>query len=278
MSTQAASADRIRADWDAIATRFDQFVTPEAIQFGTEILRRVDVGRGVRLLDVAAGSGALSVPAARLGAEVVAFDIAPGMVERLKVRAQVEGLAKLEAVVMDGQDLKFPDETFDISVSQNGVSLFPDFSAGLREMVRVTKRKGRVVISAFGAPQKAEFLTFFVGALRAVIPGFTPLPLNPPPLPFQVADPTMLHRHLVDAGLVDVHVDTARWDMHFESARHFWDLVTSSNPMGAQWAAEMSAEQQTAVQRVLDGMLRERSGGAPGAVLHVEMNVGTGTR
>jgi len=56
----------------------------------------------MRFLDVAAGTGALSIPAARLGAQVMATDISPAMVKRLNARAREEGLPNLDARVMDG--------------------------------------------------------------------------------------------------------------------------------------------------------------------------------
>jgi len=278
MSTQAPTTEQIRDAWDAIATGFDEFVTPKSIRFGEEALRRVDLRPGQRFLDVAAGTGALSIPAARLGAQVVATDIAPTMIERLRARAQGDGLSNLEGVVMDGEALDLDDDTFDVSASQNGVSLFPDLKAGLNELVRVTRPGGRVLIVAFGPPQKAEFLTFFMGAMRVAVPGFTPPPMDPPPLPFQLADHTTLHRKLVEAGLVEVEVESVTWEMPFESAAHFWDIVTSSNPIGAQLTANLTDEQIAAVQQVLDGMLRDRSGGEPGAVLHTETNIGLGTK
>lgn len=278
MSTQAPTTEQIRNSWDAIATRFDEFVTPESVVFGEEALRRADLRPGMRFLDVAAGTGALSIPAARQGAQVVATDIAPAMVERLNARAQADGLSNLKGVIMDGEALDLDDDTFDVAASQNGVSLFPDLEAGLSEMVRVTRPGGRVLIVAFGSLPKAEFITFFMGAMQAAIPGFTPLPMDPPPLPFQLADPAAFRRKLVDAGLVDVEVETVTWDMPFESATHFWDLFTSSNPIGAQLTANLTDEQAAAVRQVLDGMLRERSGGEPGAVLRTETNIGLGTK
>lgn len=278
MSTQAPSTERIRDSWDAIATRFDEFVTPKAVVFGGEALRRADLRPGMRFLDVAAGTGALSIPAAQRGAQVLATDIAPAMVERLNARAQAEGLSNLEGVVMDGEALDLDDDTFDVSASQNGVSLFPNLEAGLSEMVRVTRPGGRVLIVAFGPLPKAEFITFFMGAMQAAVPGFTPLPINPPPLPFQLANPTAFHRKLVDAGLVDVEVETVTWDMPFESAAQLWDLFISSNPIGAQLTANLNDEQAAGVRQVLDGMLRERSGGERGAVLHTETNIGLGTK
>jgi hypothetical protein len=66
--------------------------------------------------------------------------------------------------------------------------------------------------------------------------------------------------------------------MAFRSGAHLWDSVTSSNPIGAQLVAGLTEAQADEARQVLDGMLRERSGGGPGAVLHAEVNVGVGTK
>jgi SAM-dependent methyltransferase len=172
----------------------------------------------------------------------------------------------------------YEDGTFDISGSQNGVSLFPDLPQGLREMVRVTKPGGRVLIVAFGSLRKAEFLRFFLDAIQAVVPGFTGLSMDPPPLPFQVADPEKLRQQMVNAGLADVHVKTTTWRMEFQTGTEMWDVVTSSNPIGSMLVANLADTHGTAAQRALDDMLRERAGGTGRAVLTNEMNIGLGTK
>lgn len=277
MNTQAPTQEQARHAWDAIATRFDEFATPEAMRVGEEIVARAGVRPGARVLDVGAGSGALAIPAARLGGEVTGVDIAPAMVDLLRSRAQGEGLSNIEGRVMDGRALHFADDSFDVSVSLNGVSIFPDLPAGLAEMARVTRPGGRVVVGAFGPVPKVEFIAFFLGAMKAVLPDFAGLPADPPPPPFQVADPDVFRRRLVEAGLSEVAIDQVIWEMHISSASHFWNIFTSSNPIGAQLVADLTPDQRADVQRVLDGMLRERSGGGPGAVLHAQINVGAGT-
>jgi len=279
MTTLIPDAGQVRDVWDALAPRFDQFTTAEwSMPFGEQALRRVDLRAGTRLLDVACGSGALAIPAARRGADVVAVDIAPAMIERLAARARAEGLSNVDGRVMNGEALELPDNTFDVSASQNGVTLLPDLMGGLREMVRVTRPGGRVLIVTFGAPQKAEFLRFFLAALRASVPGFTAPSLDPLPPPFRLADPSRFGRELVSAGLTGIRVETVTWHMTFTSAGHFWDVVTSGKPIAVHLTADLTAVQRADVRHVLDGMLRERSGGSPGAALSTEMNIGLGTK
>ena len=269
--------DQIRDSWDRIATDFDRFTTPLTLPLGEAALDRVGLRRGMRFLDVASGSGALSLPAARLGARVLATDIAPGMIERLAARGREEGLSNLEARVMDGHSLDIEDDLFDVSGSQNGVSLFPDLRRGLREMVRVTRPGGRVLIVTFGPIRHVEFLTFFMGAMKASIPGFAGLPQDPPPLPFQVSEPGTLRHEMAEAGLEEVRVDTVDWEMEFRSGSHFWDVITSSNPIAGGLVADLTEEQTGDVRQVMDGMLRERAlGGA--AVLNNRMQIGIGTK
>ena len=85
MTTQ--ELERTRQAWEAIAEGYDEFVTPTHMSLGGEALVPAGLAAGLRFLDVAAGSGALSLPAARLGALVTATDITPAMIERLAGRA-----------------------------------------------------------------------------------------------------------------------------------------------------------------------------------------------
>jgi SAM-dependent methyltransferase len=179
---------------------------------------------------------------------------------------------------MYGHAFEFDDDDVVLSASMYGVSLFPDIQRGLREMVRVTKPDGRVVILAFGPPTEAEFITFFIEAMQAAIPGFDGLPMDPPPLPFQVADPEKLRVRLADAGLNDIRIDTGTWEMEFQSATKLWNMVVNSNPIAVSLVADLSQEQIAEIQAVLDTKLRERAGGSGPAVLTTRMNIASGTK
>jgi ubiquinone/menaquinone biosynthesis C-methylase UbiE len=196
-----------REAWDAISVGYDQYVAPQEVALADEALGLVGLKAGEQFLDIAAGTGGLSLPAARLGARVLATDWSPAMIERFKERVREEGLPDAQGRVMDCHTLDLESDTFDVTGSQFGVMLVPDQRQALREMVRVTKPGGRVLLIAYGPPADLEFLQFFIGALRAVAPDFPGLPDDPPPLEFQVSDPKVLSRRLTDAGLKDVTVE-----------------------------------------------------------------------
>jgi ubiquinone/menaquinone biosynthesis C-methylase UbiE len=276
MTTQ--EVEQTRTAWDKIAAGFDEFTTPLSMPVAAAALRRVGLAPGMRFLDVAAGSGAFSIPAAQLGAHVVATDISPVMIERLMARARLAGLSNLQGRVMDGHNLELEDNIFDVTASQNGVSIFPDMLRGLREMVRVTRPGGKILVVAFGAPTRVEFLTFFLAAVRVVVPQFDGLPSDPPPLPFQASDPNVLHGRMAEAGARDIRIETTSWNTEFHSAQHLWDVVTSSNPIAVQLVNHLSNQQREEVRHTLAVMLNERSGGRSTASLSNEMNVATGTK
>jgi len=266
--------------WDAIAEGYDRYVAPQEVDLATEALRLVGLQPGERFLDVAAGSGGLSLPAARLGAQVLATDWSPAMIERLEARADQEGLRNVGARIMDCHALDLPDHSFDVTGSQFGVMLVPDLARALREMVRVTRPGGRVLVIAYGFPAELEFLQFFIGALKAVAPEFPGLPDDPPPLEFQVSDPEVLRRRLIDAGLEDVGVERTAERPTFSSGQEMWDWVLYGNPIPGAVIADLdlTEEQQARLRQILDGMLRERAGGDGRAVLANAVNVGVATK
>lgn len=263
-----------RDAWERLAAGFDERTTPHTMALGSDIVHRLGIGPGTKVLDVAAGSGALSLPAARAGAQVIAVDVAPTMIDRLRQRAADEGL-DIVAEVGDGTALDLDDDTVDVTVSLNGISLFGDLDGGLREAVRVTRPGGEVAIGTFAAMPQVEFVAFFFGALRAAAgPSFAPPP-GPLP-PFRLADPDVLRATLQDVGLGSVAVDPLTWTTEFASAQHYLDTVLTSNPVTGRLLAGLDDAQRDELRGVLTGMLRERSGGDGAAVLHSRMLLGRG--
>ena len=264
--------------WDAIADGYDRYVAPQEAEVAGEALRLVGLAPGERFLDVAAGTGGLSLPAAHIGAEVLATDWSPAMIDRFTARARKQGLSKAEGRVMDCHALDLPNDAFDVAGSQFGVMLVPDQARALREMVRVTKPAGRVVVIAYGAPGELEFLQLFIAALQAVAPEFPGLPDDPPPLEFQVSDPAVLHRRLTDAGLRHVRVERTVERPAFRSGQEMWDWVLYGNPIPGMLVADLSNAQRARLLQMLDRIVRERADGTGRAHLANAINIGIGTK
>jgi SAM-dependent methyltransferase len=156
--------------------------------------------------------------------------------------------------------------------------LVPDQPRALREMARVTKPGGRVILIAYGHPADLEFIQFFVAAMKAVAPDFPGLPDDPPPLEFQVADPEVLHTRLTDAGLDDVRVEHTAERPAFASGQEMWDWLYYGNPIAGMVVGDLSDAQQATLRQILDGMLRERIGKDGRAVITNPVHIGIGTK
>jgi SAM-dependent methyltransferase len=200
------------------------------------------------------------------------------MIEHFNTRAAAEGL-DAEGRVMDCHALALPDDTYDITGSQFGVMLVPDQPQALREMARVTRPGGRVLLIAYGNPAEFEALHFFIRAVQAVVPEFEAPPEDEPMLEFQVADPDVLSQRLIDAGLTAVTVDTSHKErITVRTGQQLWEWCLGGNPIPGMLVADLTDGQRADIIRVLDGMVRERSAGTGPAVLTAPLNIGVGTK
>jgi ubiquinone/menaquinone biosynthesis C-methylase UbiE len=268
-----------RTAWDRIAAGYDKTNTPTQMWLGNEGLGRAGLRSGMRFVDVAAGSGALSIPAARIGAQVLATDQSSVMLDLLGRRARKEGLV-IETRVMDGHALELDDDTFDLAGSQFGVMLFPDMPKGIGEMARVVKPGGRVLMIVYGDPHRIEFFGFFVAAIRSVRPDFTGPPMDPLPLPFQLQDPERLRKELAAAGLKNIEVETITETTEFRSGAALWEWVVSSNPIAEAVLEELrlTGAERTVVRQALETLVRKRAGGNGPALLSNPVHIGIGAK
>ena len=181
---------------------------------------------------------------------------------------------------MDAHHLELEDNLFDVSGSQFGVMLLPDLPKALKELARVTRPGGKVLLVAYGKPEKIDFLNFFIKALQYVTPHFPGLPDDPPPLEFQLADPAVLHQRLVDSGLKNVKVETVTEKLEFNSGQQFWDWTLNGNPIVGHVLSELNItdEQIKIIKQRLEQMIRERAATNSAALLIDPVNIGFGVK
>ena len=178
MSTQLADSElkaRHRSMWGAgnYALMVQTFLLP----VGERLADSAGLGPGTQVLDVAAGTGNASLPAARRGASVTASDLTPGLLAAGREQAEAEGL-ELDWVEADAESLPFADGSFDVVMSAIGVMFAPNHQAAADELVRVCRPGGTIALLSW-TPEG------MLGALFATMKPFAPPPppgAQPPPL------------------------------------------------------------------------------------------------
>jgi ubiquinone/menaquinone biosynthesis C-methylase UbiE len=114
---------------------------------GEALVAQLGITKGMNVLDLGCGDGTTAIPEARLGAVVTGVDIATNLVEAGNKRAQAEGLSNCSFQEGDASDLHaLKDESFDLVVSIFGAMFAPKPMDVAKEMVRVTKKGGRIIM------------------------------------------------------------------------------------------------------------------------------------
>jgi demethylmenaquinone methyltransferase / 2-methoxy-6-polyprenyl-1,4-benzoquinol methylase len=159
----------VAAMFDGVAKRYD--LTNDVLSLGqdrrwrTAVVDAVAPRPGERILDLAAGTGTSSQPFAEAGALVVPCDFSQGMLQVGK-----EARPALGFTAGDATRLPFADDTFDAVTISFGLRNIVDPDAGLREMLRVTRPGGRLVVCEFSSPTWAPFRTVYIEYLMKALP------------------------------------------------------------------------------------------------------------
>jgi demethylmenaquinone methyltransferase / 2-methoxy-6-polyprenyl-1,4-benzoquinol methylase len=155
--------------FDDVAERYD--LTNDVLALGQTrrwrraVVEAIDPQPAERILDLAAGTGTSSVPLARAGAVAVPADFSLGMLRVGKRRQPL-----LPFVAGDGMHLPFRDASFDAATISFGLRNLNDRLAGLRELLRVVRPGGRLVVCEFSHPTWAPFRTVYSEYLMKALP------------------------------------------------------------------------------------------------------------
>ncbi|MHB8742521.1 MAG: class I SAM-dependent methyltransferase [Sulfuricaulis sp.] len=261
--------DRIAGNYDNAAQRFFPFCADR-------LIARLGPVLGAKILDIATGTGVVALAAAQaVGAagRVTAIDLAEAMLDRLQKKIDKFGLGNIDLHVMDAATLEFRRDYFDIAICSYGLFFLPVMAIGLKEWVRVTKPRGRIVFTVFGRRAFQPMLELFIQCLRRY--GVVTMDNAMPVAALRLVEPLQCRELLADAGLQKIEVVTEQFGYHLKDENQWWDVVWNSGlhewvemmppPVGDSFKTEHLAEVRSWV-------------GENGLWLDVETHIAFGTK
>ncbi len=223
-----ASKETIEQLFDSAAASYNRSGPSIFTEFGERLVEQVPMERGARVLDVATGTGAALLPAARrVGQDghVTGIDLSGGILKEAENAVRSECLTNVELLKMDAGHLEFADNTFDVVMCALGIFLFPNMDASLREMHRVCTPGGHIGISVFdknplpfepGLPLLLQqFAAYQVGVMM------------PQPTAYAANEvETLLSR----SGFSTIETSSERYEFVYASEDDWWAFLLTVGP------------------------------------------------
>ncbi len=153
-----------RYGWDLAADDYESLWQAPLAVAHAALLDSAALGPGERVLDLACGTGLVTLPAARAvgpGGQVIGIDISERMVEVLRQRAAAAGLPQVSAARMDAEQLALADASVDVVLCALGLMYMPDPEQAVREIRRVLRPAGRVVMAVWGERARCGWAPLF---------------------------------------------------------------------------------------------------------------------
>jgi ubiquinone/menaquinone biosynthesis C-methylase UbiE len=179
---------------------------------GESLCEAVDLVSTDKVLDVAAGNGNASLAAARRFADVTSTDYVPALLQHGRIRAEADGLPIMFEVA-DAEQLTFPDESFDVVLSTFGVMFAPNQDRVASELLRVTRRGGRIGLASW-TPEG------FIGQMFKVIGRSVPPPAG---LRSPLEWGTEPRLRALFGSASDIKTTRKMYAFRYRSAEHFVD-------------------------------------------------------
>jgi ubiquinone/menaquinone biosynthesis C-methylase UbiE len=256
---------------EAAAAGYDRAVGHMTRQLIPSLLRAARLAPGMRVLDIATGTGIAAEAAAEaVGSpgHVVAADVSPAMVER--ARERLGGLPTVSFAVEDGQRLTLPDGGFDAVLCNMGLMYFPDPARGLAEFRRVLRPGGRAVASVNTTPERS-----LISRVLVIIGRHVPFKAAEAARLFSLGDEGHLRTLFEAAGFREVETATETLRIEFPS----FDAYFGGVEQGAGYVGQEYRALPKDIRRVVREEARRdvRDEGGP-IRIEVEVRIGSGLR
>ena len=249
--------DQLAEGWDAAAEEYANVFSPFTSLFADDVLRVCPPQPTAKVLEIAAGNGALSLGLAARAKSVLATDLSPHMVSKLNQRVSGEHLKNIQTMTADAQALSIGEEPFDAVYCLFGIMFFPNIDLALSEMARVLKPGGQCVIVTWN--EKTKLLQPVSDAMQKLMP-------NSPAAqglarPMALGEPASLQQTLERVAFRDVIVHEVHHTL-IASKQVYLDRFPLTNPSGIQMFSMLPPKVGNALRTQIAAELDSQFSGA----------------
>lgn len=240
-----------RYGWDLAADDYEPLWQRQLAPAQAAMLELARPRPGEQVLDVACGTGLITLAAARAvgpDGRVLGVDISDRMVERAARRANTLGLgARARFERMDGEALALPDASFDLALCGLGLMYLPDWDRGLREMRRVLRPGGRLAAAVWGERRRCGWAAVFEIVQDEVSSDVCPLF-------FHLGQADTLARSCATAGFEGITLQRLAVTLDYADGEEACDAAFVGGPVALAWSRFDAAAQARARARYLEAI------------------------
>jgi ubiquinone/menaquinone biosynthesis C-methylase UbiE len=221
-----------RYGWDKAATCYDAYWAQQLAPAQDRVLAMAQIQRGERVLDVACGTGLVTLRAAESvgpAGRVVATDISDVMVQRVIELAAQRGLPQVTAERSDAEEIIQGDETFDVVLCALGLMYVVDPLRALEQMRRVLRRGGRVAVAVWGARSRCGWAEIFPIVERRVTSEVCPLF-------FQLGSGDALQYALTRTAYSDIEVERISTTLSYDTGDSACGAAFAGGPVALPYS------------------------------------------
>jgi ubiquinone/menaquinone biosynthesis C-methylase UbiE len=267
MSLEARLQRRVqRYGWDLAAAAYEPLWRSQLAGAHAELLAVAALAPGERVLDVACGTGIVSVAAARAvraQGRVVGVDLSGGMIDAARRRAREQRVANAEFARMNAEHLDLPDAGFDVALCALGLMYLPDPEQALREMRRVLRPGGRIMLAVWGERARCGWSALFPIVDAEVASEVCPLF-------FRLGQPDALARALAEARFCNIVERRIATTLAYADANEACNAAFVGGPVALAWSRFDEAARERVRGRYVEAISawrRARGYGVPGEFL-----------
>ena len=221
-----------RYGWDLAASDYERLWQAQLGPAQADMLARVELRAGERVVDVACGTGLVSFAAAdAVGAtgRVLGVDISGAMVDAAQRRADALAIGHAAFARMDAEALESDDAAFDVALCGLGLMYVPDPAQAVRELRRVVRRGGRIGLAVWGERSRCGWAAVFPIVEAEVASDVCPLF-------FGLGAGDALARLCRDAGLADVELRRIATTLLYDNGAEACDAAFVGGPVALAWS------------------------------------------